>query len=213
MFIMANNMNSGLIFDLDGTLWNTNPVCCKAWNTALRNLSENIKITTKMIDSVTGKPMEEGIKILIPELSRKFVNLKSIFITYEQKLIPKSKPYIYKGVRQGLKKLSEHFSLFIISNCEEWYLKHFLEYSGLKNIITDYDCAGMSNHDKEVMIKYMVKKHGLEKAIYIGDTKSDSEAAKKAQIDFIQMTYGFDKPINNSRKFGSINELVNALLK
>jgi phosphoglycolate phosphatase len=204
-------MNKALIFDLDGTLWNTNPACCKALNRALKDLNENIKISVKMIDSVTGKPMEQGLKELIPQIFNKYGNIKSVVIKYEKKIIPESRPIIYRGVKKGLKKLSAFYSLFIISNCEEWYLKHFLKYSGLENLITDYDCAGKSKQSKESMIKNMIKKYNLVQTVYIGDIQSDMAAAENAGADFIQMTYGFDKPIKEAIRFNSIDKLVKSL--
>ncbi|MCZ8230401.1 HAD hydrolase-like protein [Flavobacterium sp.] len=50
-----------IIFDLDGTLWDANKSCTKAWNDVLKELNYKNKITLKGMNSVTGKPMDDCI--------------------------------------------------------------------------------------------------------------------------------------------------------
>ena len=52
-----------IIFDLDGTLWDTCEACAVAWNNVLkRNNIDFRKITASDVRGVTGKPLEDCIK-------------------------------------------------------------------------------------------------------------------------------------------------------
>ena len=55
--------------------------------------------------------------------------------------------------------------------------------------------------------------NNIDKAIYIGDTIKDKEAANEAGIPFIQALYGFDKDLNEKYKINSISELVDIIEK
>lgn len=59
-----------LIFDLDGTLWNASAASAKGWNIALRELGIlSIHLTAEDIESITGNPFEQCVKMLLPNLS------------------------------------------------------------------------------------------------------------------------------------------------
>ena len=69
----------------------------------------------------------------------------------------------------------------------------FLEYYKLKDLLTDFECAGSSPLSKGENIKLVVNRNGFEKAIYVGDTKSDENASKEAGLPFVYASYGFGK--------------------
>ena len=53
-----------LIFDLDGTLWDTTATCAGAWNKVLRRHDiEFREITARDVAGVTGRPHEEAIRM------------------------------------------------------------------------------------------------------------------------------------------------------
>ena len=63
-----------LIFDLDGTLWDTCAQCATAWNNVLA--TEGIgyrKITAEDVRMVTGKPHEECIRLTFCDLTEEQV--------------------------------------------------------------------------------------------------------------------------------------------
>ena len=104
-------------------------------------------------------------------------------------------------------ELSGYYKVFIVSNCQEWYLNNFLEYSGLGTILSGWDCYGSSRTEKYLMITEIKKKNNINRAIYIGDTLHDKESAKLSNSDFIQVIYGFGDPIKNVANFDSFNDL------
>ena len=99
-----------------------------------------------------------------------------------------------------------------MSNCEEWYLNKFIEFSGLGGVLTGSDCYGSSGVEKYLMINNIKTRHNLGPIVYVGDTIHDHTAAKLSHSDFIQMTYGFGKTISDVVQCRTFNELCNFLL-
>jgi len=197
-----------LIFDIDGTLWNACPSSAKALTQGLKSLGENLELSSQQIESVAGRPYEECIETLLPGLMKKHPNLKNIFNEYEKEIIQKEGGVFYEGVIQGIKKLSEQYPIYLISNCQDWYLELFLKISQLTPYIQDYDCNGMSHLPKNEMISNMIQKHALQNAVYIGDTAGDEKAAAQANTTFIFAAYGFGQAQNPHLSFNSFQELV-----
>jgi len=65
-----------LIFDLDGTLWDTCEACAVAWNNVItRNGMKFRKVTAEDVRRVTGKPHAECIQTVFSSLSGEEVSI------------------------------------------------------------------------------------------------------------------------------------------
>jgi phosphoglycolate phosphatase len=197
-----------IVFDLDGTLWNAAETSAAGWTDALRSLGIDRIVSLREIESMTGKPTEKCVKILLPNEYKKYNNLLDVIREYEKAAIGVLGGKLYDGCVETIKELGKRFKLFIVSNCETWYLRAFLDHSGCRNDFTDYDCHGMSNSDKPVMLKVLKKKYSLENPIYIGDLDSDKAAAENAGYNFIFAAYGFGKLSESCKSINSLNELI-----
>jgi len=204
-------MSNAIIFDIDGTLWNACPSSAKGWNKGLEALGISERVTAKGIESVAGNPYAKCVEILLPNLQEKYPSLLEIFNKYEKEVVENEGGLFYDGVLSGIQELSQNSPIFLISNCQEWYLKLFLKFSGIKDLFQDYDCHGMSQVPKNEMIQNMKDKHCLNNAIYIGDTAGDEKAAELSNTDFIHVSYGFGKPANKHLSFSSFDKLVDYL--
>ena len=123
-----------IIFDLDGTLWDTSETCAKAWNNALVELEiTDRQVTADGIRSVTGMPFDVCVQTLFSGLDTGLLGKLSDRIDAQERLqLTQGRGFIYDEVLESVKQLSEHYELFIISNCQSWYLQLFLEQSGLR---------------------------------------------------------------------------------
>jgi phosphoglycolate phosphatase len=200
-----------IIFDLDGTLWNANQSCTDAWNTFLEENNYPERISVKSMDDITGTPMDYAIDVLLPGKRNDHGDIKNILSAYEQIVVGKNGGDIYPDVLNGINELSLYFKIFIVSNCEEWYLHKFIEFSGLGPLLTGYDCHGSSGVEKYLMIEELKNKHELKKVVYIGDTVHDRKAAELSHSDFVQMTYGLGNPISDCIQCKTFRELLELL--
>ena len=65
-----------LIFDLDGTLWDTCEACAVAWNNVVnRHEIKFRQLTASDVRSVTGKPHAECIKTVFSSLSNEEISI------------------------------------------------------------------------------------------------------------------------------------------
>lgn len=197
-----------IIFDLDGTLWNTLSSCTDGWNNGLKSLGIPKSITTNDLKSVVGNPWNICAEMLFPDLIIKHTNLFKILDSFEQKAIKSNGGIFYDGMTECMRILSNHYNLFIISNCQKWYLMEFFKQSKMDKYLQDYNCYGISQIPKSEMINDMFKKHSLQNPVYIGDTAGDQKAAELAKIDFIHAAWGYGKVEKKCLSFDSFTELI-----
>lgn len=200
-----------LIFDIDGTLWNACASTAKAWTNALKETGIDQVITLEQIESVAGNPNEVCIETLMPGLCEKYPTLFELLEMYEKKTIGEEGGIFYEGAIEGIKELAKSRQVFLVSNCQDWYMERFLEDSELREVVMGYDCHGMSGKTKSEMLKNMKKKYNIKQAVYIGDTTLDQKAAASAEMGFIRAGWGFGDSEGferATRSFGVFEEVM-----
>ena len=105
---------------------------------------------------------------------------------------------VYPSVGQTLTCLKKAgFHLYIVSNCQKGYIEDFLHTSGTGSLIEDHVCFGDTG-------KPCMERNELQRALYVGDTAGDLDAARKAGIPFIYAAYGFGQVDAEKEKVPSI---------
>jgi phosphoglycolate phosphatase len=202
-----------LIFDLDGTLWDTVKICADSWNMALKNLNINFRdITKEDIEGIMGLTPEAIFQKVFPDVTNSIRNViwEECF-RQEIILINQQGGTLYPRVKEGLEILSNHYPLFIVSNCQQDYLEAFFKTSGLKSLFKDVETAGNTGQEKDENIKLISQRNHLTNSLYIGDTLGDQKAAQQAGVSFMHANYGFGKDVNKCSKVDSFAELVSLL--
>ena len=183
----------GIIFDVDGTLWDSVEVVAESWNLAIKENSDlEPNLNREILQGLFGKTMDEIAAGVFPDLdpdSRR--KLMDICFDYENRYLETHPGVYYEGVMDTLKELALEYPLFIVSNCQAGYIELVMEKTGFAPMITDYLCPGISGQAKAENIMTLVKKHHLHAPVYVGDTKGDFEACQKAGVDFIFASYGY----------------------
>lgn len=184
-----------LIFDIDGTIWDSTENVAKAFNSILKHeptLKDQPPVTAEILKSEFGKPLTDIGRSLFPTLQDN--ELKSLL----KKLLSQENAYLeahqfetYAGLVDTLKKLSLTHRLFIVSNCQSGYIELCLKNTGLDSCIIDHLCPGDTGVFKAENIRLLMERHQLDSAIYIGDTELDQKASHSAGIPFIWAAYGF----------------------
>ena len=98
---------------------------------------------------------------------------------------------LYDNLAETLKQLKEKHSLYIVSNCQDGYVQAFLDFHGFNEIFDDFEMSGRTKKSKGENIKLIIERNNLDKAVYVGDTQGDYDAAKAAGVPFVFAEYGF----------------------
>ena len=197
-----------IIFDLDGTLWDTSDTVVRIWNEVLSVKCPKLYMTKEIMASLMGKNKAQFMDDFFVGVDKSDAEtLISEIFAHEQEYLIKHGANMYEGVIDTLMKLKEDYALAIVSNCQSGYLNAFLTHYELKELLTDFECAGSSPLSKGENIKLVVQRNGFEKAIYVGDTKSDENAAKEAGLPFVYASYGFGEVDNYDAIINSFKEI------
>lgn len=182
-----------IIFDVDGTLWDSTEEVAVAWNAAIRDYSDlDIVLTGERLVSEFGKPMDAIMESLFPELTRKEQDaLAAHMYQYENKAMETARCKLYDGLIPTVKDLALRYKLFIVSNCNEGYIEAFLKNTGLEKYIMDFTCPGYTGKLKGENIRIVMERNNITDAVYVGDTQGDADACKTAGIPMIYAAYGF----------------------
>lgn len=184
----------GLLFDLDGTMWDATENIRLSWNIAIKKFDElkNREITTEELQSVMGLPMDEIVKKFFPEFSKeKQLEILEECCQAENEYLTEHGGILYPMLEDTLKQLSEKYKLCIVSNGQAGYIQTFLNAHNLSKYFTDYQNWGDNKVPKGENIKIVIERNEIKHAAYVGDTLGDAKAAKFAGIDFIYARYGF----------------------
>lgn len=203
----------GIIFDVDGTLWDSTDVVAKSWNQAIiENTDLPSNVTGSELRAVFGKTMDEITEFLLPTLSyeeRRRVGF--LCFDYENKLLETEHGTLFEGVRETFEKLSAKTDLFIVSNCQCGYIEVFLQTTGLEKYIKDFLCFGQTQVPKNETLRILMEHNNLKDVVYIGDTQGDFDACQKAGVPFIFAEYGFGDAPEAKTRIQDIRELLDLL--
>lgn len=192
-------MYQGIIFDLDGTLWDSTLQILPAWNAVLQHSGKDRKLSHRDIKGFMGKTAAQIAELMLPddplEVSLPIVKR---CCAEELRYLEKNGGTLYPHLEETLQILSQKHDLFIVSNCQEGYIETFLEAHRLHRYFKDFKCEGSHGQPKGENIKSVIARNRLTSAVYVGDTQGDLDAADFAAIPFIHAAYGF----------GQVNRLV-----
>lgn len=204
-------MKKGIIFDLDGTLWDSSQAVVDAWNYALNG---KYRFTLEEMQSQMGKTMDDIAYTLFPnETKEEALRLMTMCTDYENEYIEKHGGNLYPDVRETLEKLRLDYHLSIVSNCQEGYIEAFVNYYHLNDLIEDTENFGRTGKGKADNIRLVVERNHLDQAVYVGDIEADYKSSCEAGVPFIFAKYGFGHVENTPyiEKFSDLIEVVKAL--
>jgi phosphoglycolate phosphatase len=204
-------MFDALAFDLDGTLWNATAACLLGWNNGLVSLKLDKAVTLSKLKSVTGKPLKECLQILLPDELAQHPELIAAISRYEEIVLKRKGGEFYAGLHETLEQLARQYDLFLVSNCQEWYLEVFFRFSKVKKYFRDWDCYGRSGQTKKEMLQKLKVNYDLVRPAYVGDTEGDELAARQAGYAFIFAAYGFGVSRSPEIAVNSLPELGKTL--
>ena len=207
-------MKKGIIFDLDGTLWDASKEVTISWNMALDTLKDfKLRIDDRDMMSFMGNLLFDIGRMMLPKNldDSEVQRIIELCIEYEHAYLREHGAPLYEGLRETLAKLKKDYSLFIVSNCQAGYIEVFLDYTKLWDVFDDYECPGRTGLAKAENIKLICKRNALDKAVYVGDTDGDYNATKAAGLPFIHAAYGYGLPHEKTPSVSRFDELINTV--
>ena len=202
---------TGLIFDMDGTLWDSSAKVAESWTQVLKKHPELSRqsVTRQEIQSWMGKTMENIAALMLPELAKDVqMSIMDECAGWENEALRKEGGILYPDLVETLSALAKRVPLFIVSNCQSGYIEAFLAYYGLESLFTDIECYGNTGREKSYSIRLLAERNGLDHFWYVGDTQGDYDATAEAGGSFIFAAYGFGTVREETPRIGKFSDLV-----
>jgi phosphoglycolate phosphatase len=186
-------MKAGIIFDMDGTLWDSADGVAKSWTEVVNEKHDKDRvITTEDIHNIMGLTMDTIADRLFPELPpEERMKLLDECGNVENDYLRKHGGILYPELEETLAKLKEKYHLYIVSNCQSGYIEAFLEYYDFGKYFEDIECYGNNQLGKGDNIRLVADRNHLDDAVYVGDIMGDYVSSKEAGVRFIHAAYGF----------------------
>lgn len=199
-----------VIFDLDGTLWDSSRQIVEAWSPVLREHGK--EITVEQMCGFMGKTLPVIGSLIFPEKTEKeYMKIMGLCSRAEHPYVRQQGGALYPHLEEVLKELSLNYFLAIVSNCQDGYVQAFLDHYKFWKYFDDMEMAGRTGRSKGENISLVMKRNQIETAVYVGDMDGDLEAAKLAGIPFIYAAYGFGDVSSPVYMIDQISGLPSAL--
>ncbi|MFI4956793.1 MAG: HAD hydrolase-like protein [Gammaproteobacteria bacterium] len=174
-----------LIFDFDGTIVDSGLLIYKN----LVAYTGNNNLTWDELRGLSSREVLSAIGVSKLDLPHLIINIRNDF-----KLNLTQQP-IVPGMAELMVELRQRgFCLHIVSSNSEENIRQFLVINNLHDIIDDvtgfFTIFGKSSGIKKLMKKLKTQQDAV---IYIGDESRDIEAARKAGIKCVAVTWGYNK--------------------
>ena len=201
-----------LIFDIDGTLWDSRGLVAEGYNLQLRREGlDRLFVTKESLKPLFGRILPEIADILFAELPKEERGplIRRCADTQDRYLHENPCHIGYPGVKETLAALSKQYRLFIVSNSECGYPELCMDKLGLRDYFEGHLCFGDTGTPKGRTIRTLMDRCGIHNPVYIGDTQGDYEATLDAGVPFIWASYGFGTPAGYDQKIEAITDLLN----
>ena len=186
-------MKKGIIFDMDGTLWDSAEQVAQSWTLALQQCGYKDAVVTKEdMYRTMGRTMDKIAEMLFPfTQGKERETLLTTCCKVENDYLREHGGMLYPDLRKTMEQLKKMgYHLYIVSNCQAGYIEAFLDY-----------------------IHLLYEKNKLDAAVYVGDIQGDYDATMEAGLPFIHAAYGFGEIAKPVEKIDTLSDLVDVVGK
>ena len=203
-----------LIFDIDGTLWDSRQIVADGFNHHLASIGrEDLFVTAEYLTGLFGKTKTEIADIMLSSIpAPERYEILTACMEEEHRFLEKDPCSIgFPGVVETLEKLREDYRLFIVSNAQRGYPELMMDKLSIRHLFEGWLCFGDTGKSKGETIQILMERHGIGKAIYIGDTQGDLEASRHSGLPFVFCKFGFGQPEAYDATVDSFPELMDTV--
>ena len=200
-----------LIFDIDGTLWDSRALVAEGYNIQLKAEGlDHLCIDAETLRPLFGKVMTAIADSIFASIDvpERYALMERCMDTENKYLFENECKIGYPKVKETMEALSKKYRLFIVSNSQCGYPELCIDKLGLGDYIEGHMCFGDTGTSKGQTILTLIRKHNIGSCIYIGDTQGDLEACREAGIPFIFCGYGLGQAESWDARIESIEELL-----
>jgi len=197
-----------IIFDMDGTLIDSVPSLAYAINYMLQKLGK-ATLEEEIIREYVGNGADILVKRALVEDKNYedkeiedsyFKEAKEIFLSFYGKNL-NAKTILYPDVIQTLEFLkTEGYTLALATNKPIEFVGNMLKHFNIDSYFNIYLGGGSTEFKKPhpQILQKICQELGIKpsKSVMVGDSSSDILAAKRANIDSIALTYGYNQGID-----------------
>ncbi len=203
-------MIDSIIFDLDGTMWDTTEDAARIWADITKRYPDvTDEVTGPKLKALYGLPLVDiAVQLFTSVPKERAIEIMRVCVVEQCPYLEEHGGILIGDIESTLKKLSEKYRLFIVSNCEDGYIQSYLNGHDFGKYFTDFACPGMTGLLKADNIRLMVEKHDLKAPLYVGDTMGDQTAAEEAGVPFAFAAYGFGTSDKHDYRLSSFEELA-----
>ena len=156
-------MKKAVIFDLDGTLWNSTSRLVESFNQVMERYPElDIRVTQERMESGMGMNRVALRQHLFPSVDEKMQETLVEECFAEEVIYLREhhgNPYPY--LKETMEQLSREYTLAIVSNCQAGYIEVFLDTIGVGEYIADHECFA-TGLPKGENIKLVMERNGID---------------------------------------------------
>lgn len=202
----------GVIFDIDGTLWDAREAVTNAWNEELKAQGYDTVLDCVELGKLFGKTIEQIFDVIFPNMPLdERERLIPLFYNAQYRYIESNPPSLYRGASETLEYLKEHYRLYIVTNAPKGYIEALFNATGIGGYFADTLCFGDTNTPKGDTIRTLCEKNGIKNPVYVGDTQGDADECARVGIPMIYAQYGLGNVENPGFTLADIRELKKIL--
>lgn len=202
----------GVVFDIDGTLFDTRTAAIESLRESCRFVSGKYKVRMdcprdERYLSFIGQPSSELYRNLFPPKLHRYIDeLREVIRGHELRLITSGRAKLFPGVRETLARLkAEGFRIAYYSNAGPPYFYTIIQTFKLDEFNVAAKCHVETGLRKPELLKLVKEEARVRRVAVVGDRADDMNAAK-ANGDFgIGASYGFGR--------GEIEKVADALIE
>ncbi|WP_338652039.1 HAD hydrolase-like protein [Lysinibacillus sp. Y5S-8] len=210
-------MNKAFIFDMDGTLFQTNLILEPALDATFDVLRTSGlwqgETPIEKYREIMGVPLPVVWETLCPMHTIEIREESNVL--FHVKLIEQIRNHqgaLYPHAEQTLAALSENYPLYIASNGQVDYLRAIVETYQLERFIKGiYSIQSIASGHKSDLVKRVVEENEIQNGVVVGDRSSDIQAAHDNQLQSIGVRFDFAQD-NELQKADIIIDDLTALL-
>ncbi|TCT20930.1 phosphoglycolate phosphatase-like HAD superfamily hydrolase [Melghiribacillus thermohalophilus] len=191
-------MTQAIIFDMDGTLFQTDKILEVSLDdvfSRLRSLNKwNTDTPIDQYRKILGVPLPKVWEKLLPQHSdEERAKVDAYFLERLIENIRSGKGALYPNVKEVFRYLKENnYSIYIASNGLTDYLNTIVSYYHLDRWVTEtFSIQQIQSLNKSDLVHRIVKKYGITTGAVVGDRLSDINAAKDNGLVSIGCNFDF----------------------